>query len=345
MDHLFLEETLSCGSDHGQGNLLGIQPFLTPPDYASANALERKLGGYLDAARGLGWVGPRTVAVLPEYTAAWLVAAGEGPAVTRAVTTYTALRSLLLRRPLAFLRAILVGREKDRLTASVFRVKARETAQGIQRVFGGLARRFGVTLAAGSAVLPEPVVVDGVLRVGRGPLVNTALVFGPDGGLHPRLASKIYPISSELPFIAPARAADLPVFETPAGRLGVLVCADSWYPDPYCILREQGVQLLAVPSFISGFGVWETAWRGYDGAAPPAGVDGGDVGRLSEAQAWRKYALAGRMDASGAAAGINVFLHGRLWDLGGDGGRTLAVGPGGSRETAARGAALVNCWL
>lgn len=26
---------------------------------------------------------------------------------------------------------------------------------------------------------------------------------------------------------------DIPVFDTPVGKLGVLVCADSWYPEAY----------------------------------------------------------------------------------------------------------------
>ena len=125
----------------------------------------------------------------------------------------------------------------------------------------------------------------------------------------------------------------------------MLVCANSWYPGPYRHLKDKGVELLAVPSFVSGDGVWEQPWGGYDGASPPAGVDPGDAGRLSEGEAWRKYALAGRMAASGARAGINVFLHGSLWDLGTDSGRTLALGPGGLVESTARRAALVNLWL
>jgi predicted amidohydrolase len=51
--------------------------------------------------------------------------------------------------------------------------------------------------------------------------------------------------------VDPAPLEQLPVYETRAGRLGVLVCADSWYPAPYQYLKEQGVELLAVPSFVS----------------------------------------------------------------------------------------------
>lgn len=33
---------------------------------------------------------------------------------------------------------------------------------------------------------------------------------------------------------------DLPVFETPVGKLAVLICADSWFPEQYKALKEKG---------------------------------------------------------------------------------------------------------
>ena len=185
MGENYLDECLESGSDSGRGNLLGIQPFLVPADYAGAEALTQRLRGYLAAARERGWLGARTIAVLPEYTAAWLLAAGEGPRVYAAATTAAALTPLALSRPLAFLGALIAARERDRLTAAVFRLKAGQTARLIQQVFSTLAREFGVTLVAGSAVLPQPFVQGGELRAGRGPLYNVSVVFRPDGSPYP----------------------------------------------------------------------------------------------------------------------------------------------------------------
>jgi hypothetical protein len=70
-----------------------------------------------------------------------------------------------------------------------------------------------------------------------------------------------------------------------------------------------------------------------------------DVGQLSEGEAWRKYALAGRIELSGARAGINVFLHGVLWDVGDDSGVSLAVKNNKRLEIETPGAALLNLWL
>ena len=68
------------------------------------------------------------------------------------------------------------------------------------------------------------------------------------------------------------------------------------------------------------------------------------AGRDSEGEAWHKYALAGRLSASGARYGINVFLRGSLWDMGMDG-RSLMVQDGSPRGEAGDGPALLNLWL
>jgi predicted amidohydrolase len=156
---------------------------------------------------------------------------------------------------------------------------------------------------------------------------------------------KAFPISIELPFTTPAPVAELPAFDTPAGRLGVLICADSWYPAAYERLRAHGVELIAVPSDGVTKEAWEGLWRGYDGAPAPADVDPADVGVLTEAQAWRKYALAGRISQAGARCGINVFLRGELWDLGAHGGCATVVGGAAVIEAKGSGAALLNLWL
>ena len=337
--------TLESGHDADRGNLLGIQPWMTTADYVSRETFYDKLAEYLDVARSKGWLNARTVAVFPEYVGTWLVIAGEGQGVARASTLNRAMVRLALRHGVKFVRFLFSARERDRVAASLFGMQASRTASAYQAVFSRLARTYGVTVVAGSTVLPSPQVHDGCVVAGEGPLQGVSAVFGPDGRAYPDLVRKAYPIGTELPFLKPASPEDLPVFDTPAGRLGVLICADSWYPPPYARLKSQGVELLAVPSYVTHDGAWDTAWRGYDGFSAPADVDKGDIGKLTEGQAWRTYALEGRILESGARAGINVFLRGRLWDLGADG-RSLMVATGREPVQAGScGEALFNLWL
>ncbi len=345
MDDLNLQEISAHGQDSLRGNLLGIQPWMRGSDYASEAAFTARVRAYLQRAREQGWIGGRTVAVLPEHLGSWLVAAGERPAVYSTATIAEAMRPLALRHLGPFLIELLRAREPDRPTAALFRVKARQMARIYNAAFASLAREFAITIVAGSIVLPAPAVIDGQVAAGKGALYNTAFVFQPGGRAHASPVRKFAPIDSELPFITPAAPEELPVFDTPAGRLGVLVCADAWHPEAYRRLKSQEVELVAVPSASSHGEIWEKAWGGYNGRAAPADVDPGDAGRLTERQAWGKYALAGRMASAGARAGINVFLYGDLWDLDFTGGRWRMVQGDTNFEGSCYGPALINLWL
>jgi hypothetical protein len=145
--------------------------------------------------------------------------------------------------------------------------------------------------------------------------------------------------------MAGAPVAETRAFETPAGRLGVLICADAWYPEPYAALRADGAELVAVPSFIESAGLWDSPWKGYSGNPPPPGVDLGDIGRLTEGQARRKYSLAGRLAESGARRGLDIYLRGTLWDMQADSGTAVGLRDGEVREAGRAGGALLNLWL
>jgi len=343
--YLHLQDIAVYGTDAQRGNLLGVQPFMEPADYASAETFAAKIGGYLDVAFGQGWLSEETIVVFPEYIGTWLVVAGEQARVHQAETVAAAMQALVLSHPLPFLKVLPSARAEDRVKYSLFRMKAARMAEIYQHVFSGLARKYAVTLVAGSIVLPSPEVRDGQLAIGAGRLYNTSAVYKPDGSAHPDLVRKVFPISAERPFTTPASAAELPVFATPAGRLGVLICADSWYPAAYEALKARQADLVAVPSYLAPDSIWDEPWRGYDGAPAPDDVDARDAGQITEGQAWLKYALAGRLAGAGVEHGINVFLRGNLWDLGSDGHTVVVRGPTVAEARHVAGAALANSWL
>jgi hypothetical protein len=340
-----LDEIVALGSDGGRGNLLGVQPYLTPDDYASGEAFYARLASYMEAACRQNWVNERTVVVLPEQIGTWLVVAGEGEAALHAATITEAMRPLVMRHLLPFAARLITSREKDRMTASVLRLNGDKMAGLYQAAFSRLAKEYAVTVVAGSIVLPAAQVKEGRVVAGRGPLYNTSAVFRPDGTAYPDLVRKCYPIPSEIEFTAAAPVSQLPVFATPAGQLGVAICADSWYPQIYDRFREVGAEFIAIPSMSTGGEVWNQPWGGYVTADPPQDVEKLDVGRLTERQAWLKYAMAGRIGHSGIRFGINVFLHGDLWDLGAANGASVAVRGDEIVEIKTNGAALLNLWL
>lgn len=86
-------------------------------------------------------------------------------------------------------------------------------------------------------------IVGGVLERDGGALHNSAVVLGPGSfgryrKTHLWDAEKvIYEAGDELP-----------VFETPLGRIGVLVCYDAWFPEAARTLALKGADVICVPA-------------------------------------------------------------------------------------------------
>ena len=338
------EVALNQGIPGDSGNLLGIQPELFAHDYRSPAQLRRKLAAYLDKARAEGLLNSKTVVVLPEHIGTWLVASGEKIQVYEASSVTGAMAWLAASNPLQLLRALPKAKGDDRLADALFRMKGEQMAADYQALFGSLAKDYGVTVVAGSIVLAEPRVENGVLLTGDGPLYNVSQVFAADGAPLGQPQRKVVPIIDEQGFTAAAPVGALQVVDTPAGRLGVLVCADSWFPENYRALAGKEVDLLAVPAFLTGNGSWEKPWGGYNGAPTPADVQL-KAGELSEGDAWQTMAMAGRINQSGAQAGITVFMRGQLWDMGSSGHSLIADQAGHQLADDDHGARLINKWL
>jgi predicted amidohydrolase len=302
-------------------NIVGIQPYMLPEDYMSEGHFYEKLKTYFDAAQQAGYLRANTVVLLPEYLGTWLVISGEKKSVSETAHINNAMTLMVMSNVSRFAQAYFMNQsEEDVLAASLFRMKAREMALIYAEVFKELAVHYDVTISAGSIILPGPVVENNKISVDTSePLFNASFVFHTNGEIDRQVIKKSYPISSELPFVRPCPIADLPVFDLPIGKTSILICADSWYPETYGHLSTLGAEVVLVNSYAPGDHTMETAWKGYDGRGMPSDVDRQDVGMIRESEAWIKYALPGRLRQTHVSIGANVFLRGKLWDLGSDG--------------------------
>src|SRR6185295_18096495 len=111
----------------------------------------------------------------------WLMVSGEKDELYQATTLKEAMNWLAVSNPLKFVRALISAEGGNRLDDAHLRMKAKAMARDYQALFGGLAKEFHVTLVAGSIVLPEPSIIDGTLKIGRGALYNSSVVFNNDG--------------------------------------------------------------------------------------------------------------------------------------------------------------------
>lgn len=178
------------------GNLVTIRPQLFPLDYQSAAHLRLVLAAALDAARQAGLLNAQTLVVLPDHIGTWLLATGEKPEFYRARDRLEVRNWLLLGNPVMATRELLRNLDANRLDEALLRMKAGQMAADYQALFGGLAQEYGVTLQAGSILLPEPRLDGGRLLVGTGPLEIIGLVFGPDGQVRGEPFRQAWPMTS-----------------------------------------------------------------------------------------------------------------------------------------------------
>ncbi|KAF1067713.1 MAG: hypothetical protein GAK45_01587 [Pseudomonas citronellolis] len=332
---------LNVGQPSDRGNLLGIQPELFNADYQSEERLRLKLHAYLAKARDEGLLSARTVVVFPQHIGTWLFAVGEKPEVYDAQSLDSALRWMALSNPLKLARGWLGAKGEDRMTDALLRMKSVDMAHDYQTLFGSLAHEFGVTIVAGSIVLPSPRVVDGVLRPGNGRLSEVSVVFGADGQPLGQPQRKLFPVEAEQRYLRGGDTDDLHIVDTPVGRLAVLISADSWHPEAYAALGAGKAALIAVPAFAPGNQQWQNAWH-----APIAPEDSDSAASATNGQnTWQQQALPGQLPGSGAQAGIAVFLRGHLWNLGSSGPGVVVDQHGHTQANDGAGARLLNLWL
>jgi predicted amidohydrolase len=311
-------ELLSFGNkDSGDANIIGMQPYLTTSCYANAASFYAVLNTCLAAAKKNNLLNTKTIVVFPEYIGSWLVAANEKNKVYDSTSTISeALTLQVLSNLFRYIPAYLSCTSADKTREALFRMKQATILRIYQDVFSRLAKTYGITIVAGSVVLASPAISpSGRIITGDGKLYNTSVVFSGDGKVLSPLVKKIFPISDEQGFTCAADTAQSPVFNTPAGRLAVLVCADSWFPAAYRQLINRA-DVIAIPSLGSADSIWTSPWNGYNGFAAPADVDTlADYHHITEGDAWAKYAMAKRAPAVGIRNGMNVFFTGRLWDM------------------------------
>lgn len=325
------------------GRLLSMQLFVDAGDYATRDRFDARVRALFDEGVERGLVDDTTVVVLPEYSGTWLVTEGEGSDVFTAPKLSDAITSLATAHLGSFLLTSFTAPVDDGDAFAAFTEKSARMAAVYDDVMGGVAHDYGVTLVAGSIILPDAFIASGRLQVRPGaPLQNVSVVYDASGDAI-SIARKHFPTKDEQGFVDATD--DVAVVDTPIGRLGVLVCADAWFPESYDRLVEKGAELLAVPTFHSGNDIWNDPWGGYSGHGAPDDVDTDDIGALTEATAWDKYALAGRAKDAGIRGAVSAPLRGQLWDLGDDGQAFLVDGDGFDRMENADAPGLFSLTL
>lgn len=76
-------------------------------------------------------------------------------------------------------------------------------------------------------------------------LFNSAVLIGPEG--HIGTFRKVHLWNEENLFFEPGDLG-FPVFRTPLGRIGMLICYDGWFPEAWRLCALQGADIVCVPT-------------------------------------------------------------------------------------------------
>ena len=156
----------SFGDSISNKNVVALQTFVSPGDYASEERFHKKMEYYFESAKNKNWLIPnQTTVVLPEFVGTWLVAVNEKSGVYGEKTVDAALKTMVTSNLFGFIKTLIFApKVEDKVKHSVFALKGATMAEIYQSVFSKLAKKYKVTVVAGSLLLPKPFVENGILK-------------------------------------------------------------------------------------------------------------------------------------------------------------------------------------
>ena len=230
-------------------NVIGVEPHLETTDFASAAHLEIKLSSYLEAARENGLLRSGTLVLFPAHIGTGLLAAGQKSRTYNAGSISSALTPIISYNLANFGKNYYIFDTADNRAASAIRAQSQAAAIALNSVFSALAKKYGVTIVAGSSLLMTPGIYPDSLTYGHGPIFHTSFVFGPNGKPLVDAIRQIEPSKAELAVTEPSLAEFLPVFTSGETNYGVATGADANRDDVAEHLMAEEVTLLLSPQF------------------------------------------------------------------------------------------------
>jgi hypothetical protein len=307
---------IEIGADSGKGNIIGIQPFLIPDNYSTASNFKASFQSYFEQLKQQNKLNSKSVIVLPEYIGTWLVAANEKENIYKQAAMNEAMTTLVSSNVFKFIASYYNAPAKDKTKYALFSMKGKQMADIYEQTFSALAKEYNCVIVAGSIALPDAFVnAEGHLETkSKGEIFNTAAVFGNDGKIIPPLVKKIFPVDDEQVFSGCGKVDQTPLYSTNAGKMALLICADSWFPKAYETITGKA-DFIVIPSLGGVDSIWNAPWNGYNGFKAPSDVDTMLYKKITEGDAWIKYSMGKRAPQAKIHYGMNVFFTGSIWDL------------------------------
>lgn len=290
-----------------------VQPKWNARDFVTARAFEAWMRGQLEQVRPHLHPSQPNLVVLTELNGLPLVLRGAGWALGLRTFKRVALALIVARLP-RVLPVLL--REQVSPIRALQLADSEANAQLYLQTCRTLAREYGVYLCCGSAPMPRLEVQGG--RVRRLPriLTNQTVLLDPQGDLI-GVTDKVHLTPDEEGGgvdLSAGELAELRVFPTPVGDLGVAISLDAFRADVIDRLEAQGCTVLLQPDANGA------PWTSKEGLPP-------DPDHLrDQPEAWLESSWAVTNSGRGIRYAVNPMVVGNLLDLTFDG-QSAITGP------------------
>ncbi len=280
-------------------NLVAVQAQVSLEPYESPETFRRwVLAMTEEAVKGLPSV--PTLVAFPEMIGFPLLLTLADKQTLRETTLTQALQRFLKGNWLEVIRQALKYRHLS--SSAAFLPVAVPAYLAYKNAFAEAAKTFGVTLVAGSSLLPH--ITEEASRnvhITNSNIYNTSFIFSPTGQLLGR-SQKIYltPGMESRLGLSRGKLSDLHVMHTPVGRIAMPICLDAFYTSVVDHVDGLGAEIIVMPS------ANPLPWNGHWAANS----------ELSEGEAWLKYGLARQLqNRLHIRYGVNPMLVGQVWDI------------------------------
>ncbi len=304
-------------------DLFAVQPFMTLDDYRDPEAFADHLGRL--GAPVANRRHEAALVVFPEDLATFL-ALGAAPARVDQVATLDEAFHLLALRALPRLLWTRARHRAGSMEAAFFTAAAPSVYRAWYRTFSRLAQRWGATVVAGSALMPDNALGYGseAYRPRDARVLNLSLTFGPDGRVQNRTGKvNLVPTQEDRLHLAPD-VQPRSVYPVGPHTVGTAICYDAFhvphtpheprFAGQVPALAALGATIIAQPSANPWW--WDQPWP----------LDRSPSGQRLRRDQWMDEGLLAAMRATPSIrAGVNPQLLARLWDVHFDG-RSLIFG-------------------
>lgn len=230
-------------------NVIGVEAHLETTDFASVAHLEIKLSSYLEAAREHDLLHPDTLVLFPAHIGTGLLATDQKRRTYSAGSISAALTPIISYNLAQFFKNYYIFDAPNNRAAAAVRARSQAAATALNIVFSALAKKYKVTIVAGSGLLMTPGIYPEGLSYGHGPIFHTSFVFTPDGKPSVDAVRQVESSAVELEVAEPSLAEFLPVFTSGSTNYGVAIGADARREDVINHFKAEKVELLLSPQF------------------------------------------------------------------------------------------------